>query len=63
MACVAKELTIILAVIIIILFFYKFLLLKSLLLNSADYCIDTISALEEKLQEKADQEFKAQIGL
>ena len=33
-----------------------------LLLNSADYCIDTISALEEKLIEKANVEYKAQIG-
>ena len=33
-----------------------------LLLNSADYCLDTISALEQKLVEKADPEFKDRIG-
>lgn len=65
LACVAKGLAIILTIIKDLLnyIFYKIVILKSLLLNSADYCIDTISALEEKLQEKADQEFKAQIGL
>lgn len=40
----------------------KELALSCLLLNSADYCIDTISALEEKLIEKANVEYKAQIG-
>ena len=40
----------------------KELAISCLLLNSADYCIDTISALEEKLVEKASGEFKAQIG-
>ena len=34
-----------------------------LLLNSADYCLDTISALEQKLVEKADPEFKDRIDL
>ena len=33
-----------------------------LLLNSADYCLDTVSALEQKLVEKADAEFKERIG-
>ena len=33
-----------------------------LLLNSADYCLDTVSALELKLVEKADPEFKDRIG-
>ena len=41
----------------------KELALSCLLLNSADYCIDTISALEEKLIEKSNVEYKAQIGL
>ena len=33
-----------------------------LLLNSADYCLDTVSALEQKLVEKADAEFKERIS-
>ncbi|CAG5085345.1 Oidioi.mRNA.OKI2018_I69.PAR.g10870.t1.cds [Oikopleura dioica] len=37
------------------------LALTCLLLNSADYCIDTISALEDKLIEKASPEFKERI--
>ena len=36
--------------------------LTCLLLNSADYCLDTVSALEQKLLEKADPEFKDRIG-
>jgi hypothetical protein len=38
------------------------LALTCLLLNSADYCIDTISALDDKLIEKASPEFKERIG-
>lgn len=37
------------------------LALTCLLLNSSDYCIDTISALEDKLIEKASPEYKNQI--
>jgi len=39
------------------------LALTCLLLNSADYCIDTISALDDKLIEKASPEFKERIDL
>ena len=40
----------------------KDLSVTCLLLNSADYCLDTVSALEQKLIEKADPEFKERIG-
>ena len=40
----------------------KELSVTCLLLNSADYCLDTVSALEQKLIEKADPEFKERIG-
>ena len=41
----------------------KELSVTCLLLNSADYCLDTVSALEQKLIEKADPEFKERIGM